>query len=185
MTQRIPSPLGPLAPSQAKNTATRTLGYPGLSRAHAAPCPQSPSAVRPVPPRRPSPADARPRHKDHAPGRTPASDNQAARPNPDAAARRQRPCPSRTGESVRVEAGKLARTEPQIFGRESVDSASGRESVDGASGAASPDGDWAGARVRALGPGLTSDSADAASCCPARRSVGRAPGFRHPPALPV
>ncbi len=29
----------------------------------------------------------------------------------------------------------------------------------------------------ALGPGLTSDSADAAWCCRARRSVGRAPGF--------
>src|ERR1039457_929519 len=40
-----------------------------------------------------------------------------------------------------------------------------------------PDGDSAGARVRGLGPGLTSDSADPRSCFSSKRSVGRAPGF--------
>lgn len=71
--------------------------------------------MRPIPPRHPSPADA-PRHEDHAPGRRTGITKQAG-PHPDAPARRQGPCPTRTRESVRVAAGKLARSEPPEIGR--------------------------------------------------------------------
>ena len=56
----------------------------------------------------------------------------------------------------------------------------GRESVGSASGAASPMMIWRGRRVRGLGPGLTTESADAVSGCPANRSAGRGPGFPAP-----
>ena len=49
-----------------------------------------------------------------------------------------------------------------------------------ASGPASPVLTWFGRRVGSLGPGLTSESADAVSGCPAKRSVGRVPGFLAP-----
>jgi hypothetical protein len=39
---------------------------------------------------------------------------------------------------------------------------------------------WCGRRAGGLGPGLTSYSADAAWGCPAKRSVGRVPGFLAP-----
>src|SRR5712692_5887814 len=68
--------------------------------------------------------------------------------------------------------------QPRIFGREDVDSASGpasggfevvraREDINSASGPASLVLRWYGRRVGGLGPGLTSESADAVSGCPA------------------
>jgi hypothetical protein len=53
----------------------------------------------------------------------------------------------------------------------------GRADVGSASGPASPALVWPGRRVGGLGPGLTSESADAVSVCPAKRSAGRVPGF--------
>ena len=61
----------------------------------------------------------------------------------------------------------------------------GRENVDSASGPASPILTEYGRRVGSLGPGLTSESADAASGCPARRFVGRAQVFLAPTGVPV
>ncbi len=66
--------------------------------------------------------------------------------------------------------------ESQIFGRESVGSASGP---------ASPVLWWCGRRAGGLGPGLTSESADAARVV-LRNDLPAGPRFLwHPPALPV
>src|SRR5207302_6895115 len=60
----------------------------------------------------------------------------------------------------------------------------GRENVGSASDPSLPER-RRGRRVGVLGPGLTCDSADAASSCLAKRSVDRVPGFaRHPPVSP-
>jgi hypothetical protein len=65
---------------------------------------------------------------------------------------------------------------PLIFGRETVDSASGP---------ASPVLSGYGRRVGGLGPGLTSDSADAVRAV-LRDDLSAGPRFlRHPPAVPV
>ena len=58
----------------------------------------------------------------------------------------------------------------------------GREDVDSASGPASPVLRWYGRRVGSLGPGLTSESADAVSGCPANDLSAGSQVFRHPPA---
>ena len=61
----------------------------------------------------------------------------------------------------------------------------GREDVDSASGPASMVLTWYGRRVGGLGPGLTSESADAARVV-LRNDLSAGPQvFRHPPALPV
>ena len=61
----------------------------------------------------------------------------------------------------------------------------GRESVGSASGAASPTVIWRGRRVRSLGPGLTSESADAARAVLRNDLSAGSQFFWHPPALPV
>ena len=61
----------------------------------------------------------------------------------------------------------------------------GRESVGEAAGPASLALTWRGRRVRGLGPGLTSDSADAVRVV-LRNDLSAGPQvFWHPPALPV
>src|SRR5712691_11311038 len=56
----------------------------------------------------------------------------------------------------------------------------GREDVGKASGPASPVLWWCGRRVGGLGPGLTSESADAASGCPANDLTGGSQVFVAP-----
>jgi hypothetical protein len=61
----------------------------------------------------------------------------------------------------------------------------GRETVDSASGPASPVLTGYGRRVGSLGPGLTSDSADAVRAV-LRDDLSAGPQvFRHPPAVPA
>jgi hypothetical protein len=61
----------------------------------------------------------------------------------------------------------------------------GRETVDSASGPASPVLTGYGRRAGGLGPGLTSDSADAARAVLRDDLSAGSQVFRHPPALPV
>jgi hypothetical protein len=78
------------------------------------------------------------------------------------------PLPLRTGHSACRHPGGRPSCQPLRVGRESVGSASCPASLALT---------WRGRRVGGLGPGLTSESADAVRVCPANRFVGRVPGF--------
>ena len=85
---------------------------------------------------------------------------------------------ARTGRSERSRTSRQLSSQLRRFGRETVDSASGP-------GPASPVLPGYGRRVGGLGPGLTSDSADAVRAV-LRDDLSAGPQvLRHPPAVPA
>ncbi len=82
----------------------------------------------------------------------------------------------RTGRSVPLGRGELAIYRQRILGREDVGSASGPAFLALA---------WHGRMVGGLGPGLTSESADARSGCLANDSSAGSQVFVAPTGVPV
>ena len=118
-----------------------------------------------------------------------------AKPSPLNAAAKTLTCPLRSSVRNKLSSPSVAmlrqartgRSAAASFRRRQVPARTriGREDVGSASGPASPVLSWWGRSVGNLGPGLTSESADAASGCLANDLSAGPQFFWHPPAVPA